>query len=693
MEKKMLEKKIEVLEQALAASAGTYFNINFTKNLIPGNMIQIIGNKTYNINEQMGYSSNISFDVVRDYLGERLPESEKKDFYDFFNIPMLIKHYKDGENHVSHKYWIHLAQNAPTLAEQHIILYEDDENGDILGISYILNRTELYENKISQKNNLEKNIELQKLLDIEKQYSSIFSTLTKIYWQIYSVNLITNTYSEIYNGKEYNINYINHTGMAQEGFNNSLNRFVAEQSREAMKKFLDLSTLAERLAETESIAMEYLTSFGIWMSARYIVQQRNGDGRAVSAIFAIRSVNEQKQRELSYQQELKETAKKAELANKSKTDFLRRMSHDIRTPLNAIMGTIRMIDSHLDDPVKIKEYTEKELSAVQYLLTLVNDVLDIGKMETGKILLEHKPFDLVELLQNTNSIVCTNAVRHSLVLKGGKDMSSIRHRYVIGSPKHLERILMNIGSNAVKYNRAGGTITFYCNEVSADKEEAVYQFICEDTGIGMSEDYQKHVFEPYSQEGKESYTSFSGTGLGLPIAKSLAEQMGGTITFESQENVGTKFVVTIPLELDQNKQKEEKKKETAERIKLDGKKVLLVDDNELNREIAEFMLIDMGLSVVQAGNGKEAVELFEKTDSYTFDFILMDIMMPVMNGLDAAREIRNMKREDAKTIPIIALSANAYIEDIQSSINAGMNEHLTKPVEIEVLRNTLEKFC
>lgn len=693
MEKKMLEKKIEVLELAMAASAGTYFNINLTENLIPGNMIQAIGNKIYNINEQIGYSSDVSFTVVRDYLSERLPESEKKDFYDFFNIPMLIRRYKDGENHISHKYWIHLAQNAPVLAEQHIILFEDDENGDILGISYILNRTEIYENKISEKNTLEKNIELQKLLDIEKQYSSIFSTLTKIYWQIYSVNLITNTYSEIYNGKEYNINYINHTGMAQEAFYNSLNRFVAEQSREELMAFLNLSTLAERLSTEESISMEYLTSFETWMSARYIVQQRNENGKAVKAIFAIRSVNEQKQRELSYQQKLKETAKKAELANKSKTDFLRRMSHDIRTPLNAIMGTIRMIDSHLDDPVKIKEYTEKELSAVQYLLTLVNDVLDIGKLETGKILLEHKPFDMIELIQGILSIVCTNASRHSLVLKGGKDMSSIRHRYVIGSPKHLERILMNIASNAVKYNRDGGTITFYCNEISDDKNKAVYQFICEDTGIGMSEAYQRHVFEPYSQEGKESYTSFSGTGLGLPIAQSITKQMGGRITFESQENVGTKFIVTIPLELDQNKQKEETKKEVAAHIKLDGKKVLLVDDNELNREIAEFMLIDMGLSVVQARNGKEAVELFDRAAPYTFDFILMDIMMPIMNGLDAAREIRSMKREDAKTVPIIALSANAYIEDIQSSIDAGMNEHLTKPVEIEVLRNTLGKFC
>ena len=389
------------------------------------------------------------------------------------------------------------------------------------------------------------------------------------------------------------------------------------------------------------------------------------------------------------EEKAKEAQQQAEKANRAKTDFLRRMSHDIRTPLNGIIGMINISERYCGNKEKLYECKAKVMESLDYLQSLLNNVLDIGKVESGTLQLEHKPFDLVAMLVKQISIVETNAKEYGISFEGGASMSTFHHRYFIGSEEYLNRLLMNLAGNAVKYNRRGGKVILYFNEISSDDTTAVFEFVCSDTGLGMSEEFQKHAFESYAREGKETTSGYSGAGLGLSIVKDIVDRMNGTIKLESKENVGTTFTVTIPLEIDHNALKEQQKK--VEKPDLSGKSVLLVEDNELNLEIAKMLLEDEKMVVTTAENGKEAVDIVSRSVPGTFDLIFMDIMMPVMDGLEAARQIRTLNRKDTKEIPIIAMTANAFQDDIRGCIDAGMNAHLAKPLDIEKMEQTICK--
>ena len=384
----------------------------------------------------------------------------------------------------------------------------------------------------------------------------------------------------------------------------------------------------------------------------------------------------------------KEAQKQAEKANSAKTDFLRHMSHDIRTPLNGIIGMINISERYCGDKEKLYECKAKVMQSMDYLQSLLNNVLDIGKVESGTLQLVNKPFDLVAMLVKQISIVETNAKEYGIRFEGGVSMSTFHHRYVIGSEEYLNRLLMNLAGNAVKYNRSGGKVSLYFNEISSDDKTAVFEFVCSDTGLGMSEEFQKHAFESYAREGKETTNGYSGAGLGLSIVKDIVDMMNGTIKLESKENVGTTFTVTIPLEIDHNAEKEQQKK--VEKPDLSGKSVLLVEDNELNQEIAKMLLEDEKMVVTTAENGKEAVDIVSQSVPGRFDFIFMDIMMPVMDGLEAARQIRTLNRKDTKEIPIIAMTANAFQDDIRDCIDTGMNAHIAKPIDSKKIEDTLQ---
>ena len=379
--------------------------------------------------------------------------------------------------------------------------------------------------------------------------------------------------------------------------------------------------------------------------------------------------------------------KKAKKANSAKTDFLRHMSHDIRTPLNGIIGMINISERYYGDKERLYECKAKVMESMDYLQSLLNNVLDIGKVESGTLQLVNKPFDLVAMLVKQISIIETNAKEYGISFEGGASMSTFHHRYVIGSEEYLNRLLMNLAGNAVKYNRSGGKVILYFNEISSDDKTAVFEFVCSDTGLGMSEEFQKHAFESYAREGKETTNGYSGAGLGLSIVKDIVDRMNGTIKLESKENVGTTFTVTIPLEIDHNAEKEQQKK--VEKPDLSGKSVLLVEDNELNLEIAKMLLEDEKMVVTTAENGEEAVDIVSQSVPGRFDFIFMDIMMPVMDGLEAARQIRTLNRKDTKEIPIIAMTANAFQDDIRDCIDAGMNAHIAKPIDSKKIEDTL----
>ena len=399
---------------------------------------------------------------------------------------------------------------------------------------------------------------------------------------------------------------------------------------------------------------------------------------------------QEQEKDEKYKTELLIAAKKAEAANEAKTEFLQRMSHDIRTPINGICGMVNMADHYADDMEKQKEYRTKVKEASNLLLELVNDVMDMSKLESGEIVLEEIPFNLSSIYREVFVVIEQVAAEQNLQIVWEK--KEITHRDLIGSPRYVKRVMMNILSNAMKYNRENGHIYISCIEIpSGQPETTTMEFVCRDTGIGMAEEFQKHIFEPFAQEHAGSRTKFAGTGLGMPISKKLIEKMGGTITFESAEGIGTTFVIRVPFKIDLDVDIREEQADVSEKS-IKGLHILLAEDNELNMEIAEFVLQNEGAEVSKAWNGEETVELFRKSESGEFDAILMDIMMPVMNGYEATKMIRSLDREDAKVIPIIAMTANAFTEDRLRAKEAGMNEHIAKPFDAKLLVKIIHKL-
>ena len=398
----------------------------------------------------------------------------------------------------------------------------------------------------------------------------------------------------------------------------------------------------------------------------------------------------EQEKDEKYKAELLIAAKKAEAANEAKTEFLQRMSHDIRTPINGICGLVNMADHYAGDMEKQTEYRTKVKEASNMLLELVNDVLDMSKLDSGEVVLEEISFNLSKIFEEVLVVIGQIAVEQNIRI--GWEKKEITHRDLIGSPGYVKRVMMNILSNAVKYNRKNGNIYISCMEIPSEQPEmTMMEFVCRDTGIGMTEEFQKYIFEPFAQEHAGSRTKFAGTGLGMPITKKLVEKMGGTITFESKEGFGTTFVIRVPFKIDLDADKREEQKDASEKS-IKGLHILLAEDNELNMEIAEFVLQNEGAEVTKAWNGQEAVELFGNSEPGEFDVILMDIMMPVMNGYEATKMIRSLEREDAKTIPIIAMTANAFTEDRIRAKESGMDEHIAKPVDVELLVKVIHKL-
>ena len=381
------------------------------------------------------------------------------------------------------------------------------------------------------------------------------------------------------------------------------------------------------------------------------------------------------------------------IASKAKTEFLNRMSHDIRTPINGVMGMLEIIRKNRDDESRVDDCLNKIQISSEHLLSLINDVLDMSKLESGHMELEHVSFSMNELLKKVYAlaeaqVASTDITYHS-------HTGEIDYPHVFGSPLHVRQILLNLFNNAVKYNKPGGSIDTYLEEREIDPDTIEYEFRITDTGIGMSEEFVKHkLFEPFTQEKSDARTQYQGTGLGMSIVKELVEQMHGSIKVSSVEGEGSTFSVVLPFEIDQTPQtQEDMQAEGDSDISIEGMHVLLVEDNDLNMEIAEFFLKDMGAVVQKAWNGQEAVDLFAASEPGEIAVILMDLMMPVMDGLEATKRIRSMDRPDAKSVVILAMTAKAFAEDVKRSKEAGMNEHLSKPLTEDAVRAAISRNC
>ena len=379
-------------------------------------------------------------------------------------------------------------------------------------------------------------------------------------------------------------------------------------------------------------------------------------------------------------------------ANRAKTEFLSRMSHDIRTPLNGIIGLLKIDEDHFDDLELVKENHKKMETAAGHLLSLINDVLQMSKLEEGNIVLTHEWISLVSLTRDIVNIIIERAVEAGIKWEYERGKADIPYPYIYGSPLHLRQIFLNVYGNCIKYNRPGGKITTTVETLEEHDGIGTYRWIISDTGVGMSPEFLEHIFDPFAQEKNDARSTYQGTGLGMTIVKELIDQMNGSIEVTSELGVGSKFVITIPFEIAPPPE-DLPAKPVVQKSDIHGMKFLLAEDNDLNAEIAKTLLMDAGAMVIVVKNGKDAVESFETNDVGFYDAILMDVMMPVMDGLEATRAIRALPREDARTIPIIAMTANAFEEDANRCLAAGMNAHLAKPFQIEKLAETIVTCC
>ncbi len=411
--------------------------------------------------------------------------------------------------------------------------------------------------------------------------------------------------------------------------------------------------------------------------------------------YQLIAVESERQQVESYDQyfrvhrQMRVAVEKETKANRAKMEFLANMSHDIRTPINGIMGMLQVIKNCRDNERKVNECLKKIDVSSRHLLSLVNDVLDMTKLETDSAVLEHKPFNLDQVCSELDQVMTFQAEQEGL--KVVYDHHDVKEVNLIGSAVHLKKILSNLFGNCIKYNKPGGAIYMRLRELSRTETTIVYEFRIRDTGVGMTQEFiDNQLFLPFTQGENAVRSRYGGTGLGMSIVRQLVQKMNGTIDVQSKLGEGSCFTVILPFEIDKNPRKQTKAEIPSE--ELQGKRILLVEDNDLNMEIAEFMLKDMGITVDTAENGKMAVEKYLSSETGTYDGILMDLMMPVMDGYEATERIRTSDHSDAAVIPIIAMSANAYAEDVQKCLNAGMNAHLSKPVFKEVLLTALAKY-
>lgn len=404
--------------------------------------------------------------------------------------------------------------------------------------------------------------------------------------------------------------------------------------------------------------------------------------------------------EKNLQSSMKEAMIAAETANNAKSDFLSRMSHEIRTPMNGIVGMTQIVQNNLNDPEKVKEGLNKIVSASDHLLGIINDVLDISKIESGKMLLANEPFSLSELVESVSLIIGPQCEFKQQMFT--VDSARVCNDAFIGDRVRLQQVLINLLSNSVKYTPIGGSVCLRVSqECSTVRSYVPTVFTVKDDGIGMSEEYQKRLFDPFDMEERSKE---QGTGLGMPIVKNILTMMGGDIQVESVLNEGTIFTAMVNLELDVNREEKQVALENAENLPsknknfskgakdFSGIRVLLVEDNELNAEIARELLQDAGLEVEWASNGRQACEMYENSALNYYRIILMDIQMPEMDGYEATQCIRKLERADSRTVPIAAMSANAFYEDVQASLRSGMNVHLSKPIDINKVLETIAEL-
>ena len=628
------------------------------------------GTNVKKMNLKQGDNFNSSADQ---YAVQYLYEKERQEFKDWISTGHLKEqlsrkerityHYRSKPNPNQHEFFE--AQAAK--------IYEDEKHFfALVGFRHI---DDIMEKETTIQN------QLKQALDEARLSNEIISAIAKSYCSIYRIDVQKDFFEEISNDSEIH-KLTGNRGSASEKLYQLCDTMVAPEYRPLIRPFLDVSTLSARLKTEECISTEYRMCDGSWHRMLFTVKKRDESGNVTHVLCTVRSISDSKRRE----ENLNFAAEAAKREAEMKTRFLATMSHDIRTPLNGIIGMVNMGNQYADDPQMQQKIREKAMESLKYLVSLVNDVLDMNKLQSGDLKDYQLLFDLTTVLRELNQIYDERAAKKGIQYEIDWKNGTYSHIALVGNPVYLGRILSNILDNAIKFSQVGSVITVWVKEEALDDGRAFFTFYCKDQGVGMSEDFIAHAFDMFSQESQTSRSRYEGTGLGLAITKQLVDRMDGRIELKSKIGVGTTVVVKIPFKIgvqDKISNSPENNSVSLEDYSVEGMRALVVEDNELNMEIARCILEDSGMEVTCAADGQEAVEIFGKSALDYFGVIYMDVMMPRMNGLDAARTIREMKRRDAMRVPIIAMSANAFAEDIINSQLAGMNAHLAKPLDAE----------
>lgn len=530
--------------------------------------------------------------------------------------------------------------------------------------------------------------ELETALAEARLNSEIVSAISKIYFSIYRIDLNADIYDEISSGEEFH-RLTGLSGKASLKMKELCNTFVTHEYYDRVMLFLDLSTLKERLSRDESVGIEYLAKDGNWHLARFIVKKRDENGQVSHVLYTTRLISDTKHREQNWIV----IAEAANKANKAKTDFLSRMAHDIRTPMNAIMGFTSIAQNQLDNTERLKDTLRKIQISGRYLQQIADDVLDISRIESGSLKLDNVDTSITRLFQDTADTA--REIQPEKHLQFFCDAHDIAYEHVLGDPLHLQQIYMNLLSNAVKYTPEGGEIHFEIyQELLPHNHQLNLISIIRDTGIGMSPEFMKEMYSKFSRAVDTRVNKVRGSGLGLTIVRELMELMQGTIHVQSTPGEGTCFKLTIPLtylDPDAEPDKIGQKKAPAEEL-CKGMHLLVAEDNDLNYEVASELLALRDVTCDRAEDGAICVERFNTAQPFTYNAILMDIQMPVMDGLEATMAIRTLEHPQAKSIPIIAMTANAFTDDVNSCMAAGMNRHMSKPLNIDDLLEVLASY-
>ena len=533
---------------------------------------------------------------------------------------------------------------------------------------------------------------LQEALDAATLNNEIISAISKIYFSIYRIDLVNDIYEEVSSENELH-RLTGHTGKASTQMRELCYSFVMPEYQPQVLQFFDLSTLAHRLRQDESLAIEYLAQDGNWHLARFIVKRRDEDGEVTNVLYVTRLISEQKRRERNWIS----AAREAERASQAKSDFLSRMAHDIRTPLNAIMGFNDIASRAVDDPQKVTDSLEHIRTAGAYLQQLVNDILDITEIEGNHLRLLTRPMQLSSVYNMLTDIFTHMAQKKQIQLDF--QLHDLDHPDLVADELRLKQIYANLLSNAIKYTPDGGHVTFELFEQPGDKPETVQlTAVIRDTGIGIRADYLDKIYEKFSREVDTRVNNVRGSGLGLSIVRELVDLMDGHIDVQSEVGKGTTFTVRLQLpyvaEIPAPVTTASHTLPCAgDADSCNGMHLLIAEDNDLNYDVISELLSMHGLTCERAENGKICLERFSSMPAGTYDAILMDMQMPVMDGPEAARAIRALPSPEAKEIPILAITANAFAQDIDKCKAAGMNEHLAKPVNIHKLLNTLARYA